>query len=580
MKNPLLFPLLSAVAFAAQSSASLKDVSPSIETESNQSEGACEVVAKPLTPHPGELRIKVLGTQCAHQIASVALRLQLDEFGEFKFLKKGAVVPDVQLSANQTEPAQWWEWRNLAHDYQLHDDAERSRLMDHRGGGAARPTVTQFTVAVPAVNYPPANVWFRNLNPPVLQSAFSHLAYRYIAIVTFTDGRVMDVSAGHTTFIPTVHASATKMPFTWNTTFEEISPHACEDKSTDGKKRAEAREKCLPVAQRSTFVAEISLEEGNAVRKGRPIKGRVTVHGTSGSTTMDSIYVRQIPLRRDHWALARAAAGGNDNFVSALCHSGGQIALDTESDFGAEIFDDEENDDAKRRNPRIYREVSSPGGSLTPAHPYFDFELNIEQLTPMDFESYYSSGENLLEFGLGVQHSQDVENCLYPNRIPNEDTEAKTTEESLWDSFTPVGKAAKTYRPTMATLFAVLPITVIGSPVPATGQPIPHYLTPGLPVPVLRRGVQTEAPEFPVAEPVFSVESLLDTSARLMQSGSSDPNLRYTNGHRSYPDPTKAYLEGEFAGLLWKKKVVAEARGIWPLSGVVEEGNDQERFAT
>jgi hypothetical protein len=34
------------------------------------------------------------------------------------------------------------------------------------------------------------------------------------------------------------------------------------------KKRAEDMEKCLPEAQRSTFAAEVTLEEGNVVRKG------------------------------------------------------------------------------------------------------------------------------------------------------------------------------------------------------------------------------------------------------------------------------------------------------------------------
>jgi hypothetical protein len=51
-----------------------------------------------LTPLPGELRIKVLQAHCANSIASVALRLQLNEFGEVKHLRDGAVIPEIQKS--------------------------------------------------------------------------------------------------------------------------------------------------------------------------------------------------------------------------------------------------------------------------------------------------------------------------------------------------------------------------------------------------------------------------------------------------------------------------------------------------
>jgi hypothetical protein len=58
----------------------------------------------------------------------------------------------------------------------------------------------------------------------------------------------------------------TQAPFTWNTTFTDIS---CSwEESPESKKRAEDMKRCLPEAQRSTFAAEITLEEGNVVRKG------------------------------------------------------------------------------------------------------------------------------------------------------------------------------------------------------------------------------------------------------------------------------------------------------------------------
>ncbi|KAJ7243902.1 hypothetical protein B0H12DRAFT_1310181 [Mycena haematopus] len=52
----------------------------------------------------GELRIKVIQAHCADKIASVALRLQLDEFGEVKHLRQGAVIPEIQKADNQTLP--------------------------------------------------------------------------------------------------------------------------------------------------------------------------------------------------------------------------------------------------------------------------------------------------------------------------------------------------------------------------------------------------------------------------------------------------------------------------------------------
>jgi hypothetical protein len=40
------------------------------------------------------------------------------------------------------------------------------------------------------------------------------------------------------------------------------------------------------------------------------------------------------------------------------------------------------------------------------------------------------------------------------------------------------------------------------------------------------------------------------------------------------------YRGGEFAGLLWKKKIVAEERGIWPVrTEVVDGGDDQQPFS-
>lgn len=94
--------------------------------------------------------------------------------------------------------------------------------------------------------------------------------------MTFVDGRTEDVLAGHTTFIPSLQASSPQTPFTWNGTFVDDNYNSkCRDDSPQSKKRAEDFEKCLPEAQRSSFVAEITLEEGNVVQRGMHLLARL-----------------------------------------------------------------------------------------------------------------------------------------------------------------------------------------------------------------------------------------------------------------------------------------------------------------
>ncbi|KAJ7677447.1 hypothetical protein B0H17DRAFT_113301 [Mycena rosella] len=139
MKNPLLFPLLSAAFTASQSH-------PSTENESGHTD-SCEirawVRAEDLSPDHishGELRIKVPDTQCAQQIASVALRLQFDEFGEFKFLKKGAEIPDVRHTSNQTMPGDPALWTIGAEERRVW--TTQATLVDRNLAGFPQPNIT------------------------------------------------------------------------------------------------------------------------------------------------------------------------------------------------------------------------------------------------------------------------------------------------------------------------------------------------------------------------------------------------------------------------------------------------------
>ncbi|KAJ7933832.1 hypothetical protein B0H13DRAFT_683881 [Mycena leptocephala] len=591
-----------------------------VETETTQPEPCTVrawVRAEDLSPDHisrGELRIKAPRAECAHQIESVALRLQLDEFGEFKFLKKGVVLPEVQAANQSTGGYGDWMEGDVVYDYQAHDDGlsdpelwtvkaeERRAWMTEatlleNNPDLSNPIISPFTVAVPAVNYPPVIYRYRQLNDPVKRHAYSDLSYRYIAVVTFADGRTEHVQAGHTAFVPASEEVAALAPFTWNTTFTVSKCDWSRGDSPASKKRANNMERCLPEAQRSTFAAEITLEEGNVVRKGRPLKGRMTVRAIKdGSTTMSDISVGIRTVRRHHWAQAHAAAGGDAEFYNAtsgVCQqsTGGQT-LDTGSDRFTSVFDEDEDGWKVRRlglESKTARSIITP-----PARQYFDFdfELQVPHDTPVDFASYYNSDENLLNFRLTVLYSPDVAKCIDPvtfklveakDEISTVDDAAKI-EEGLWDSFTRVGKpkdSTSALRRRL-TLQARVPIIVVGDAPPV--RAVAHYLTPDAPAPVICNGAQADPSLlFPVAQPVFTVEALANTSARLMQPGSTDPVqvsqqfMNMTRFNKKYPDPAQDYRPGEFAGLLWKKKIVAEERGIWPVRTEVVDGGDSQK---
>jgi hypothetical protein len=420
--------------------------------------------------------------------------------------------------------------------------------------------------------------------------------------VRFTNGRTEDVLAGHATFVPALQTVNAKAHFKWNTTFTDSDCYNGDYLAQ--KKRSEDMEKCLPEAERSIFVAEITLEEGNVVQKGmrvlctaptrligyssgQPLKGRVTIHTIrNGSTTMSDISIDARTVQRPQWAHEQAAAGGDAEFYNAtsgLCQPGTGRALDAESELFNMIFN--ETDDYWRTS-RNSKNWEIP---LTPAHPYFDFELPIPRDTPIDFASYYTVIENLLQVRLNVLYSPDVAKCIKPDSrewIEDETLtadDAEKVEEGLWNTYVRVGqpisdsKWSRTLR-----LGATVPITIVGTAKPA--RAVTHYLTPGAAAPVLQSGSQPKVPAlFPVAQPVFTVEALANTSARLMQPGSTDPVqvrqqfMNMTRFNKRYPDPAQDYRPGEFAGLLWKKKIVAEERGIWPVRTEVVDGGDGQQ---
>ncbi|KAJ7154690.1 hypothetical protein C8R46DRAFT_441899 [Mycena filopes] len=190
-------------------SAAVSVVSAGEQTSDKETPEPCKVRAwvraEDLSPahiSHGELRVKALRPECAHQIASVALRLQFDEIGEVKFVKNSAVIPELQL-ANQTDPVGYEDYMgsDFALNHQTHDDAMSNPALwtvkaeERRGWTTeatllhhpdlSNPIVTPFTVAVPAVNYPPVVDQYRYLRGPVARYSSSDIGYRYISVVKF-----------------------------------------------------------------------------------------------------------------------------------------------------------------------------------------------------------------------------------------------------------------------------------------------------------------------------------------------------------------------------------------------------------
>ncbi|KAJ6619955.1 hypothetical protein B0H10DRAFT_1131597 [Mycena sp. CBHHK59/15] len=509
---------------------------------------------------------------------------------------------------------------NVVYDYEAHDNAmndpelwtvkaEERRawtteavLIDNNPN-ISRPIVTPFSVRVPAVNYPPVNERYRQLgsSAPLARHSYSDLSYRYYAVVTYTDGRVEKVPAGYTTFVPASSTRPTKTPFTGNTTFRE--PLCRNIDSLEQKKRDAELNRCLP-APRSTFVAEVTFEEGNIIQRGsgRPVKGRVTVHSTGGSTTMSDISVSYQTVYREHWAEEQAATGGDDafsNFTSSTCvYSGGQQALSPVSIAFSSVFETDAY--LKGRVQRLHPSRSQVNGPLTAAKPYFDFELDVAEDMPIDFPSYYGTGETILQLTLTALYSHDVAKCMgavdelaYDAEDETALDDAAGTEEGLWDSWTPVGEPRESQRKWRSSipLRAEMPVTIVGN-APASARPIEHYLKPGVasPVIVAPTAQAHDAIPFPVPQPVVTEEAFVNTSARLMQPGTNDPFqaqrlwMNMSRFYGDYPDPTKDYhYHGTgvyYAGLLWRKKVVAEERGIFPLQPekTSEDGRAQQPF--
>lgn len=159
----------------------------------------------------GELRVKVSRPECAHQVVSVVLRLQLKEFSEFVSLKNGVVlqwqavnetkppgdvvhevVYDSRSYAEMTSDPNLWNvqaqerlaWTTeatlLDHLPGMWEDLQTRIIINGKIIDLTHPIVTPFTVSVPAVNYPPGDERIRVLRRT--RHSWGDLSYEYTAV--------------------------------------------------------------------------------------------------------------------------------------------------------------------------------------------------------------------------------------------------------------------------------------------------------------------------------------------------------------------------------------------------------------
>jgi hypothetical protein len=309
---------------------------------------------------------------------------------------------------------------------------------------------------------------------------------------------------------------------------------------------------------------------------------------------MSDVSVSFTNTKHQPWAVDRATTSGDPDFDGLLCQWSGMSSGIISVEPFSHVFKKKDDDDSSvwsysSRHP-------SRRGPLTAAKPYLDFELPIPTTAVPNFSSYYSSTEAVLELSLSVIYSRDAADCISGANGLNkydafEEPEDERTaddvskkEDGLWDSYTAVGEPiqSRMLLRRMLHFKATVPLVVLGD---ISERPAQHYLTPGQPSPIILASPADVV--FPPVRPVITEEPLVNTSERLMRTdGTFDPiqsRRNFWNHTRLFtqdkaPDPAAHYNNGNYAGLLWKKKVVSEERGI--LSTIVQgEGKDsQHRF--
>jgi len=203
---------------------------------------------------------------------------------------------------------------------------------------------------------------------------------------------------------------------------------------------------------------------------------------------------------------------------------------------------------------------------LTSVTPQYNFTLNVPNHHPRDFSTYYTDFRTYLDITLSVRidsQRTDVTSSSNGQATILEDT--VDPEAELWDT--------KPYRSRVQTIHARVPIKVGNAWVSDPAKPSAiHYVTPGAQSPLIlaHPSPALSSIVFPISQPVTTPESLEDTSARLLKSLNQSFTIR---SHQRN--------SGSYAAVLWKKKLMAEEKGLLKPSAPDDHNAAQQKtFST
>lgn len=434
-------------------------------------------------------------------------------------------------------------------------------------------------VATPHVNYPPGHEVSFSSSSDVVEDpvADAKHAYHYTALITFKGNRTLSVPAGYTTFQP-VYSPIRPTSFQTNITFKE-------ERTSGGWRDQCISDTNFSMEHRPTFEAQIIIDKGNVIqaggsfevawklaytdlsvfRIGQSLKGKMILTNNLPNETPTfraDIYTSE----EHHWAHKQLNSAGDGrafsvNFDSRAVNYYEQISLS--SPMYRHIFEDGSASDL-REHSRWVDDMQ-----LTKDTPFVQFEVAVKENTMQSFDAHYASSRSFLDLTLYVAYPAEVQRCIRHMRGEDESmadasdpiTADLAREEGMWDSYTALGKPPS-YPQMTYSLTAKIPIAVIGSNQLAARDsatlPVHYLASDSTPSPVLLTATPSSFDNiaFPLSQPVISVEPVEGTIQRML----SIQTRKFLRNAQNYADPTRDYLSGSYAGVLWKKKIVAEER--------------------
>lgn len=304
---------------------------------------------------------------------------------------------------------------------------------------------------------------------------------------------------------------------------------------------------------------------------GETIKGRVTLHRLeNGSTTAEGMSYRIATSQNHRWARTQAELGGDGAAFLPPCPSTHSYSQELNAFSSQWNHLTPDSHDSWCRSLRL----DTPESFNEDLSQNFEVKVNVDSIR--SFRTYYSTSEAFLTITLMIAYPLDAQTCRYGDECPyledvDDSLDVDAIEEGLWEMWTSIGAAHKPRSYSrLYPLLVQVPITIIGPDSKgALARPFPvDYLNPDARSPVLLASppLRGKGIRFPVSQPVITTEPAEDTAKRMLS-----PHGMYSV---KVPDPTRRYQSGPYAGLLWRKKVLAEDM----MSGNVPIREEQKSF--